>query len=42
MLDVGAWVSIINQSGAGYDEAKLKLIAGDVHRAAAPGAAYRR
>ena len=39
-LDVGAWVSIINQSGAGYDEAKLKLIAGDVHRAAPPGAAY--
>lgn len=32
-LDVGAWVSIINQSGAGYPEAKLKLIAGDVQRA---------
>ena len=24
-LDVGAWVSIINQSGAGYTDAKLKL-----------------
>lgn len=37
-LDVGAWVSILNQSGASYPEARLKLIAGDVHRApAAPG-----
>jgi hypothetical protein len=35
-LDVGAWVSIINQSGATYPEAKLKLIAGDVHRAPRP------
>ena len=33
VLDIGAWVSIVNQSGAGYPEAKLKLIAGDVHRA---------
>jgi hypothetical protein len=32
-LDVAAWVSIINQSGASYDNATLKLIAGDVHRA---------
>ena len=32
-LDVGAWVSILNQSGASYPDAKLKLIAGDVHRA---------
>ena len=32
-LDVGAWVSIINQSGATYDDAKLKLMAGDVQRA---------
>ena len=36
VLDIGAWVSIINQSGAGYEDAKLKLIAGDVHRAAQP------
>jgi hypothetical protein len=35
LLDVSAWVSIINQSGVGYPEAKLKLIAGDVHRAPA-------
>jgi hypothetical protein len=32
-LDVGAWVSIINQSGASYANAKLKLVAGDVQRA---------
>lgn len=31
-LDVSGWVSIINQSGAGYNDASLKLIAGDVHR----------
>ncbi len=43
-LDVGAWVSIINQSGAGYADAKLKLIAGDVHRAPQPQrvAGYRQ
>jgi hypothetical protein len=32
-LDIGAWVSIINQTGASYTDAKLKLIAGDVQRA---------
>jgi hypothetical protein len=32
LLDLSAWVSIINQSGATYDDAKLKLIAGDVNR----------
>lgn len=31
-LDLSAWVSIINQSGATYHDAKLKLIAGDVQR----------
>jgi hypothetical protein len=34
-VEVGAWVSILNQSGAGYPDAKIKLIAGDVHRAPA-------
>ncbi len=34
-LDVGAWVSIVNQSGASYADSKLKLVAGDVHRAPA-------
>ncbi|MBL8519144.1 MAG: DUF4139 domain-containing protein [Betaproteobacteria bacterium] len=33
-LDVGAWVTIVNQSGAGFEDAKLKLVAGDVQRAA--------
>lgn len=32
-LDLSAWVSIINQSGASFEDAKLKLIAGDVNRA---------
>jgi hypothetical protein len=32
-MDLSAWVSIINQSGASFDDAKLKLIAGDVNRA---------
>jgi hypothetical protein len=36
-LDVGAWVSIINQSGAGYRDAKLKLVAGDVQRVTPQG-----
>jgi hypothetical protein len=32
-MDLSAWVSIINQSGTAYENARLKLIAGDVHRA---------
>jgi len=36
-LDVGAWVSILNKSGATYSDAKLKLVAGDVQRAQQPG-----
>jgi len=38
-VDLSAWVSIINQSGATFQDAKLKLIAGDVHRAPAPSRA---
>lgn len=38
-LDLGAWVSLINQSGASYPQARLKLVAGDVHRAEQPGRA---
>ncbi|HET7730450.1 MAG TPA: hypothetical protein VFK48_10495 [Usitatibacter sp.] len=30
---VGAWVTIVNQSGATYSDARLKLVAGDVQRA---------
>ncbi|HEU5467694.1 MAG TPA: DUF4139 domain-containing protein [Steroidobacteraceae bacterium] len=35
-VDVGAWVSLLNQSGARYQDAKLKLIAGDVNRVQTP------
>jgi hypothetical protein len=35
-MDLSGWVSIDNRSGATYPEAKLKLVAGDVHRAPAP------
>ena len=31
-LDVGAWVTIVNQTGATFTDAKLKLVAGDVQR----------
>lgn len=31
--DLTAWVSVSNHSGATYKDAKLKLVAGDVHRA---------
>ena len=30
--DLGAWVTLVNQSGASYPQARLKLIAGDVRR----------
>ncbi len=35
-VDMAAWVSIINQSGATFEDAKLKLIAGDVNRVEPP------
>jgi hypothetical protein len=35
LLDLSAWVSIINQSGVGFPDARLKLIAGEVNRAPA-------
>ncbi len=38
-LEVGAWVSVMNQSGASYPEAGIKLVAGDVNRVAAPSRA---
>ncbi len=40
-LDVGAWVSIVNTSGASYADAKLKLVAGEVHRAPVGGRASK-
>jgi hypothetical protein len=30
--NIGAWVTLLNQSGASYPNAKLKLVAGDVQR----------
>jgi hypothetical protein len=41
LLDLSAWVSIINQTGASFTDAKLKLIAGDVNRAQPPQAKGR-
>lgn len=35
-LDLNGWVSIENNSGAAFNDAKLKLIAGDLHSAASP------
>lgn len=32
-LDLNAWVSIVNKTGASFDNVKLKLIAGEVNRA---------
>lgn len=36
--DLSAWVTLVNQSGAAYPGARLKLVAGDVHRLAPPRA----
>ena len=33
ILELSGWVSLDNKSGATYENAKLKLVAGDVHRA---------
>jgi hypothetical protein len=37
-IDLSGWVTIDNKSGATYKDAKLKLIAGDIHRVSAPAA----
>ncbi len=34
-LDLGAWVTVVNQSGGSFPNAKLKLVAGEVNRAPA-------
>jgi hypothetical protein len=36
-IDLAGWVTINNQSGTAYKDARLKLIAGDVHRIADAG-----
>jgi hypothetical protein len=38
--DLTAWTTVVNNSGATYKDARLKLVAGDVHRAQAPMRAY--
>lgn len=38
-IDLKGWVTLTNSSGADYKQAKLQLIAGEVHRAEVPGAA---
>jgi hypothetical protein len=37
-LELSGWVSIDNRSGATYENARLKLVAGDVHRVEPPRA----
>lgn len=39
--DLSAWVTLVNQSGAAYPNAKLKLVAGDVQRLKPERAVYR-
>jgi hypothetical protein len=39
LLDLSGWVTIDNQSGGTYEDAQVKLVAGDVHRAPEPGEA---
>ncbi len=40
--DIGAWVTILNQSGAAYPDSRLKLVAGDVQRIKPPQQFYVR
>ncbi|HEU4334181.1 MAG TPA: hypothetical protein VFT32_06755, partial [Candidatus Eisenbacteria bacterium] len=35
-MDLQGWASVENRSGATYDEAKIKLVAGSIHRAPQP------
>jgi hypothetical protein len=39
-LELSGWVSIDNQSGASYQNAKLKLVAGEVHQVEPPQEIY--
>lgn len=34
--DLDGWVTLVNNSGTAYNNAKLQLVAGEIHRAAAP------
>ena len=35
-LDLSGWVTITNNTGATYEDARMKLVAGDIHKVAAP------
>ena len=35
-LSLSSWVTVVNQSGAGFEDAQLKLVAGEVNRAPPP------
>src|ERR1019366_9226969 len=39
-LDLTGWVSVENNSGASFPDAKLKLVAGALHRAPQPNPYY--
>ncbi len=39
-VDIGSWVTILNESGAAYPDATLKLVAGDVQRLQPPQKGY--
>lgn len=41
-MSLSAWVSVDNKSGAAYENAKVKLIAGEVHRAEVPQPMYAK
>ena len=41
-LDLDGWVTLDNRSGASYRDAKLKLIAGDIHRAQTNGSVVEK
>jgi hypothetical protein len=40
-IDLDGWVTLDNRSGTSYKDAKLKLIAGDIHRAATDSSVVR-
>jgi len=40
LADVTGWVTLVNNSGASYENAELKLVAGDVHIAPGDGRNY--
>lgn len=41
-LDMTSWVTLDNKSGAGFKDAALKLMAGDVHKVQPPAQVYMR